>query len=188
MALELAQVVSLRDQPAGAPRVRRSRGLLLDPFDRRHFLRAVGAAGVGTGLALLGWLPPLKRAIAGHNTYPIYEHCAQIDYGGCYGCLQTDSDVSTSYCAGNNWHRHDSVQSGSTTVTDYAIRHESCTGNKDVYPGKNAWKWTVSGCCGGRIHRVWRCSDGKFRVCRDGICGSWNKSVCPHQISNGTAC
>lgn len=189
MALEVSQVVSLAERPVGAPRVRRSHGLLLNSFDRRQFLRAVGAAGVGTGLVLLGWIPPVRRAIAGHQTYSIWDHCADIDYGGCYGCLQTDSDVDSGYCASNNWHRHDSVSSGGQT-TDYAVRLESCTGNSAVYPGRNAWKWTVSGCCGSpaRHSRRWRCSDGKFRTCISGSCGNWVNSVCPHQIDTGTAC
>lgn len=188
MGLSLEDVVSLDERPVNWEKPRgRKRGILRNPYDRRDFLRLIGAAGVGTGVALLGWLPPARRALATHSPYSLWEHCADINYGGCDGCLTTDSVVSSAYCAGDHWHRHDSVASG-TTVTEYRLRLSSCTGNSSLYAGRNAWRWTVSACCNGRSGRRYRCSDGQVRVCRDGSCGTWSNTVCPRQIDSGTAC
>lgn len=177
MTLLFEDIPSVSEPPAGGSR-RRQRGAK-PRIDRRRFIQVVSAAGAGTGLALLGALPPMRWALATHSPYSISDVCSNYNNTGpCYGCDQCCSDVNSSWCASDNWHRHDIVVVGPDTIS-YRLRVDSCTGN-------NAWRWTVSSCCGSpqRRNRKWRCSDGERKVNN----GNWLPTVCPHQIGDGTLC
>ncbi|HEX2057847.1 MAG TPA: twin-arginine translocation signal domain-containing protein [Actinomycetota bacterium] len=186
MSLTLSDVAVLDQEAIEEPAPRRpaAAGLLTDDFNRRQFLRMLGAAGVGAGMAVLGWLPPMRKAWACHTTYTIHNDCAGIDYGACNGCCPSSncgSDVGSTFCC-NGWHRHGTFCPSEHGCYNYEIRHFSCR-------DKNAWKWTVNDCCNGRRDRRYRCSDGKYRWCpTGGSCGSWFNSVCPDQIDAGQAC
>lgn len=176
--LLLEHIPDVEAPPVGAARSPRSK-LRRPQIDRRKFIRIVGAAGAGTGMAFLGLLPPMRRALATHSPYSISDVCSNYNNtGACQGCDHCCSDVNTYWCASDDWHRHDSEVIGPDTVY-YRLRLMSCTGN-------NAWRWTVSSCCGSpqRRNRRWRCSDGQRKV-ND---GNWLPTVCPKQIDTGTLC
>jgi len=186
MTMTFSGIVRLDpDQAVDGQRVRRQGlGLLTNELSRRQFGKVFGVAGMGLGLTVLGWLPPMTRkACACHTTYTVWDDCAGIDYGGCNGCCNVcGSDVGSGYCCndsgatGYKWHRHDAVNN-----VDYAIRLSSCI-------DRNAWKWTIGSCCNGRRNRRYRCSDGKYRYCSSQGCTGWYNSVCPRQINSGNAC
>jgi hypothetical protein len=181
---EITRLPQVRGSDAVRPRHRR--GFLSDRFNRREFLRMTGAAGMGIGLAVLGWLPPMmRRACACHTTYSVQDNCSGVSYGqsgDCAACCTTcPSVVGPGYCCeqdgqpGKNWHRH-----GQEGNTDYSVRLNSCSGG-------NAWRWTVHFCCDDRDEAEWRCSDGRYRTCNPD-CSAWNPSVCKHLVNNGNPC
>lgn len=183
MSLTLDELVPLstrRSNPGGPTPPTRRVDFLMSDFNRRHFLKLIMAAGTGAGMAIIGWLPPTRHARASHSPYTVQETCSNVSYastGSCTGCSRCCSDVSSTYCGSDNWHRHDAVSIGGDTV-DYRLRMTSCNGN-------NAWKWTVSDCCSGRKNRRYRCSDGQKSI--NG--GAWVDTVCPHQFSgSGSSC
>lgn len=180
MALTLADVVTLDTPPTNGRHVRHPHPRY---FDRRAFLRMAGGAGMAVGLSVLGWLPPMRTAWAGHRRYSLHDTCAGIEYGGCRGCCTTcGSEVSTAHCASNGWHRHDIITDIGTAYIDYSIRFHSCS-------NKNAWEWKVARCCRRRKNRRYRCSDGRYRWCiSPSDCGRWHNTVCPKQIDTGTRC
>lgn len=161
--------------------------LQLTELDRRRFLRLAGAAATGVGLAVLGVLPPMRKAKAGHTTYDIWNlPCNSTvtgyynNLGACASCGPSDTDPG--FCASNNWHRHDTVAVGGGFFVQYDVRENSCN-------TRNAWKWKKTACCSGRKSRVFRCSDGRRRVDPpDAPPGDWVPTVCPHQLDDGTAC
>lgn len=177
--LELRNIVRL-DQPDSTAETEPPHRHIVP---RRTVLRVLTVTGTAAGLGLLRALPPMRAAHAAHTTYTIHSNCATINYAGtpsCQGCCSCGSSVSSGYCASNNWHRHDSV-CGSGFCSQYDIRFTSCS-------GRNAWEWTLGSCCSSRQNRKYRCSDGMYRVDGGGGWGPWNNSVCPVQISTGTAC
>jgi hypothetical protein len=138
-------------------------------FDRREFTQMVMAAGMAAGITVLGWIPQPRPASAGHTTYSIHSNCAGINYGsyaGSTGCCSCGSQVHSAYCAGNNWHRHDTVSGSGYSIT-YSIRTASCD-------GRNAWRWTRSG-------NQWRCSDGRARTTTPSGSSTTN-TVCPRRL------
>jgi hypothetical protein len=181
-ALTFGQITTLSGRRADGSVVdrlaqkRRSGGLLSDRINRKQFLRLASAAGVGVGLAVLGWLPPMRSAHAGHTTYSIWSTCP-FDYGSAPPCQACFGNASSQFCAPNGWHRHDT--SGGY---DYRVDVDECQ-------GRNAWKWTTLGvfCCNGRWGRKYRCSDGQRRPAGCTSC-AWRNTTCPWQIGSGTAC
>ena len=146
---------------------------------RRKFLRLTVAAGLSTGLAFASLMPTARRATATHRTP------ANL-WSGCYGpntdpddslapatgCCDCGSRVSSTYCNSEGWHRHHN--SGNNR---YDLREASCG-------GKNAWLWTVpQGSVA--IRGVWRCSDGKYKICSGSNCPNWSPSVCPKKVGTG---
>jgi hypothetical protein len=184
MSLSITDVASLSRAPAAVPE-QAARGKSRFVLNRRNFIRLAAGAGMGVGLTVLEWLPPMRLEVAraSHCPFSVHEGCAGIPYGGCQGCCgPCGSDIDSHYCGcGANWHRHDTESVSASEYWDYAIRTASCE-------DRNAWKWTVQGCCNGRHDRRWRCSDGKKRFCRNGVCGAWQNTVCPEQIDTGVAC
>lgn len=187
MSLNLDDVVRLdpNTEPVSRPVRRSGSSLLSSRITRRDLVKLAGVTGMAVGMTVLGWMPPMQRkACACHTTYTVWSDCAGISYSDCQHCCNScGSDISSDYCCNNSgetgykWHRH-----GQGGGVDYEIRTSSCD-------GRNAWIWQRNVCCGSppRRNRRWRCSDGRYRICNP-TCGAWNNSVCPYQLSNGTAC
>lgn len=179
MTLSIGDVVDLEIRPPNHTKVRRSRAS--SRWNRRQFLRMVGAASAGLGVAALSSLPPMRVAPAGatHETPTTYHSGCTIfssdydDEAACNGCLTAYSLVSSSFCGSDGWHH------GSHTVGQFAykLRPTSCN-------GRNAWYWTLSACCWGRKNRKYRCSDGERRLVTS---STWVDTVCKKQTSSGTA-
>ncbi len=151
------------NSPRRAPRIASSGG-----SSRRDFLRVAVAAGIGGSIAVLGWLPPARKAIAGHGSGDTGYRIKPLpcpDAGGappngwdqgptncagcccstvCGDCCQTDTS-SIHY----GWHR--------TTGVVYKLRPGDCTstGNYD------GWIWDYGSCCNCNSYTKWRCHDGK---------------------------
>jgi len=167
-------------RPAGSYKRRhRSAGM-----SRRTFIGFFGGAAVGAGLAFVGAFPTARRAKATDQTPSTLS-------AGCYGpnrtgqplagntgCCSCGSNVSSTNCGSDNWHRHHPVTT-SQSVTYFVLRLTSCKGKKadgTTAAGKNAWEWDLNG-------SIWRCSDGTKQICvMSQGCGSLILSVCPKEL------
>jgi hypothetical protein len=137
---------------------------------RREVLRLIGGASLATGLAFIGLMPTARVANAHHTTYTFWPkggYCTG-QVGGSTGCSTCCSLVSSTYCAGNGWHRHDQVSLGGGFWREYDIRPTSCN-------SRNAWHWQKNGVW-------WRCSDGRYKTCDSFGCSGWTNTVCPKQV------
>jgi hypothetical protein len=185
MSLSLPDIVPLS---GGGQARRERRGLLSDPFTRRQFIRTAFAVGTTAAITVLGWLPPmrLRRAVAGHCPYTENLVCHDIQYSDSDGCCQTcgETDVDPNYCGCTNdtWHRHDQQPLGGGDYIEYNLRPHSCE-------DRNAWRWKVRNCVGGRVNKIYRCSDGKRKTCRPpNPCSAWLNTSCPKLLDNGDPC
>lgn len=154
-------------------------------WQRREFLRLVGGAATGLGLAVLSGLPPLRIGVARatHISTPHsnFASCGAADYvyagiPTCQPCISTGSNVSSSFCS-SSWHRTHEFNNYA-----YDLRTSTQCGNST--PKKHAWHWQIGECCSGRRNRIYRCSDGRRRPISQ---GSWVNTVCLVQTSTGTA-
>ena len=74
MSLQLGQLPSFFGPiPTDVTRVDRHLELALPAASRRQFLKAAMVVGMGAGMAVLGWLPPARKAMAGHPNTDGYE-------------------------------------------------------------------------------------------------------------------
>jgi len=147
------------------------------PRSRRDFMRVIGAAGVGIGLAAVGWLPPARRARASHAGTDGYQIADSCWYGGysdscsdpchsspiCGHCCQTDSSAHK-----YGWHRD--------TGSKYRLRKDQCTDSDSGSTDWDGWKWQFSGCCAGCTNPWFRCHDGRY--CSDGTLSTCGPTIC----------
>lgn len=178
----LSSVPHVRDKPhsdrlraVGRTPIRAEYGI-----ERRSFLRAAMAFGTVAGLALIGLLPPARKALA--NGYDIKQDCngasAKGNYDGCKACccstVCTPTPCGGCCTGGDCWHRNDGF--------NYWLRPDECVwpGGADNYDG---WKWkTASGCgqCSGSTpYREWRCHDGWTRI----ETGGSIRTICNKKLS-----
>lgn len=174
--------------------VRRPRARPWGTLTRRVFLtRAVGV-GVGTGIALVGLLPPARRAGATHKL--VDGSASRILNFGTYGCANVSfynfnvdsacneacgpSDVHTSACftsgTWSGWHKDH------TTGSTWTLRPDECAPEDDFADG---WKWIVEnpcGCSSGNGRSQFRCHDGKHN---HGTASNpiWHASICQKRIN-----
>jgi hypothetical protein len=140
---------------------------------RREFLRVTSGAAVGTGIAFVGLFPTARRpAHATHQTpSTLTDGCYGSPFAGSTGCCACGSNVGSSWCGSDGWHKHH-PESGSYWSASYRLRTGSCN-------GKNAWIWERGG-------NDWRCSDGEKRECwytgGGTQCGGWVPTVCPKVV------
>lgn len=167
-------------------------------FARREFLALAVKSAFAIGVGFVGLFAGQRRASA---------HTAAGTFSsGCYGPIRTDqalsgstgccscgSNVSSSHCGTDGYHRHHPVvQSGGITVEYRMPRLPSkeCRGRvpppnaQGVWPlaptFEDRWNWTL---VSGSQSAIWRCHDGQKRTCTSGGgCTTWSKSVCPKQL------
>lgn len=173
MRLEDLPSVETPPKSAGPSTTLFSRSAVAAQRSRRDFMRVIGAAGVGVGLAAVGWLPPARRARATHAGDDGYQISQSCHYGGysdscsdpcdaspiCGHCCQTDSS-NHHY----GWHRN--------TTVKYRLRKNECAPG-DTYDG---WKWQFMGCCAGCTNPWFRCHDGRY--CWDGTLSTCGPTIC----------
>lgn len=156
---------------------------------RRGFLKRLGAASVGFGLATMGAFPTSRPALA--NDYLIYNPsgagCTGYSAGAnddCNGCEHNREYSSTCNTSGSwvGYHKNDG--------TTYILRPDVCKeypDNPDTGDEYDGWTWQASNCCvvGANCYtnRKWRCHDGKKKVS-----GVWKLSICRYVVSTGSAC
>lgn len=180
--------------PVGAPRLRPDlrRGPRA-PYGttRRHTLRAIGVAGMGLGLAIVGALPTAKPAgAAPPGGWKIWGSCSGLGSwvlnDDCNGCNQ-GSVLCCCHTSGGEKGYHKGPRSG----CKYRYRPNQCTKRDGSAHGRDGWKWKTPQCCGitGREcvkNREWRCSDGLYRSnCRT---SRWKKSICRYNTRWGSPC
>ena len=144
---------------------------------RRHFIRLVIAAAIGTGLAFASLMPTARQAVA-HNTsktstWRQSQYCSKSSRGfaGNTGCCNCGSHVSTFNCDSQGWHHHHTFTTFGTNLSYRYIQKTRCN-------TKYAWLWRRNGI-------NWRCSDGIVKVCwvgRGSACTGWQKTVCPYAL------
>jgi hypothetical protein len=176
-----------------APYVRRSRGLFSSTQNRRAFLRRSVAVGVGTGIAIIGLLPPARRAKALHQypsetdilawedhgcpNYPFYESNDNSACGQACGPSTVHEDAC--FNSGNlaGFHRDHSYG----TSNEWKLRPNDCSA---AFPEKDGWKWKVTNACscdGGNGNSLHRCHDG-FHNHGTEANPDWHKSICKDRV------
>jgi hypothetical protein len=189
-------------KPAGAMRVRRTDRADLRVL-RRQFLKGAMAVGTGAGLAVLGVLPPARRAhalpaegwqIIGHivNSPCGTRHPAGwSNYAQPHNCLPGcgPSTIYPRACNTNpaGWHRAGGCQtvcSGGVCWREcYRLRPNGCWPAVSGKPAADGWMWQVPGCaqCNGSGNRRWRCHDGWTN--RNG--GAYFRTICRWCTASG---
>lgn len=110
----------------------RDRGIT---YERRTLLRMVTVAGGALALTMLGWIGERTRAAANGRTSLAPGYCLDGGGSGDVPCWGT-SNISSGYCAGDGYHRIDTVALGNGYRTYHW--HATC----GTYAG---WKWDGPG-------------------------------------------
>lgn len=156
---------------------------LVRPSSRGDFLRRVGVAAMGIGIASLGVFPPARKAFASHAgtdpfqikglpcpSYADTHNCnpgcgpSPLDFNGC------QSDSSSHYYG---WHRGNC---SSYIGFKWRYRPNECITGQTW----DGWLWKHTGICGFCANTItYRCHDGKR--C-DSNCANCVNTVCRWQV------
>ncbi|MFN2589077.1 MAG: twin-arginine translocation signal domain-containing protein [Actinomycetota bacterium] len=171
MTLRLEDITRLREPDESDFFADRSRQFPpLHPPSRRQFLRGVAAAGAGVGLAVVGLLPPARRAFAAHGG--VGGHKSYIETDMVFGCPEPTGDcdpacapsmVYSDVCRADTWHKAEG---------DYRTRPNECIGDGSA----DGWFWTVDTCTRCNNRTRFKCHDGCKRidgVFKTSICRTW---------------
>jgi hypothetical protein len=137
------QIPLINHAPEGEFEQRRVEPLLPGPMHRRGFLRAVGLGAMALGVAVLGTIPPARRAEAAVGTE--YYSCSAAGYS-YDNKICTPKVYSPYYCGSDKWFKNGCFKAPDN-YTDCYSPTKACGGGP-----RNAWRWGS-----------YRCADGYYK-------------------------
>lgn len=182
MSLQLSDLPNTSARPVGTARSVVRRRLIANTFGRRALFKGafvsvsavalatfegalikVGAAAVpATWVDCDNWQP-----LASNGWWTECNPYASEYSGGTIG----NDQIGATYCGSDDYHRTDSIGTGSGRNVHYERRPTSCA-------DRNAWTWKIQHNTGWQNKRARRCSDGRRRVTQDGDLVSIHHTVC----------
>lgn len=166
--------------PPGARKSPTRSAMLRNSFGRRGFLKALGVGAIAMSINALSLIPKLTPgAFAAPSTWgkcSDYKDWDNKHWAECNPYASGRPAISHSYCASNNYHRTDSVVTGSGSGRRRVRYYQRPTSCKN----KNAWVWNIKNDRSPPNYRDRRCSDGRLVISRvsDGVVTGRSNTVC----------